>query len=86
MVVPHETYVRLGGSRDERAARYRELFRAELDPGLIDQIRTATNRNYALGSDRFAAEVGAMLGRRVTPGKSGRPPKEAAVESTRELF
>ena len=74
-IVPHDTYLRLGNSRDERQQRYRELFKVELDPGMIDQIRTATNGNYALGSERFAAEVGAMLARRVTPGKSGRPRK-----------
>ncbi|OZA28742.1 MAG: transposase, partial [Hydrogenophilales bacterium 17-64-11] len=33
--------------------------------------------NYALGSPRFAEQMAAALGRRVTPGKSGRPRKES---------
>ena len=62
-------------SQDERlrAESYRELFRYQLDPGLVDQIRAATNGNYALGSPKFSAEVEAALGRRVTRGMAGRP-------------
>ena len=85
-IAAHETYIRLGSSRDERALRYRELFRSELDPGMVDQIRTATNGNYALGSDRFADEIETMLGRRATPGKSGRPRKAVPEEPNRDLF
>ena len=40
---------------------------------LIDQIRVATNSNYALGTERFRLEVEEALGRRVSAGKSGRP-------------
>ena len=32
---------------------YRELFRYELDPGVVDAIRKATNGNFALGDPRF---------------------------------
>jgi hypothetical protein len=49
-----------------RSEAYRELFRYQLDPGLVDQIRAATNGNYALGSPKFSAEVEVALGRRVT--------------------
>jgi putative transposase len=50
-----------------------KLFRYELDPGLVDEIRKATNGNFVLGDSRFAVEIEATLGRRVVPGKSGRP-------------
>ena len=60
-----------------RAEAYRELFWHRLDPGLVDQIRSATNGNYALGSSRFTAEVERVLGRKATRGKPGRP-KQAA--------
>ena len=53
-----------------------KLFRNELNPGMIDEIRQATNGNFALGSERFKKEMALALGRRVTPGKSGRPPKK----------
>lgn len=82
MVCPH---LLLGRDEANRAAAYRELFRYELEPGLVDEIRRATNGNYALGSAAFAAQVVAALGRRSTPGKSGGPSRAAAPESE-ELF
>ncbi|MEA3469018.1 MAG: hypothetical protein U9R57_12470 [Thermodesulfobacteriota bacterium] len=54
---------------------YRELFRYELEAGEIDKIRKATNGNFALGNSRFSEEISDMIGRRVTPGKAGRPRK-----------
>ena len=65
----------LGQTNEKRQAAYRELFRNELRPGIIDEIRRATNGNFALGSERFKKEMALAVGRRVTPGKSGRPPK-----------
>lgn len=73
VVTPHERYNSLGCGEESRLAAYRELFRYELDPGVIDEIRSATNGNYALGSDRFIEQVSEMLGRRVTRGRAGRP-------------
>ncbi len=75
LVVPHEVYLGLGADVACRQAAYRALFRFELEPGVVDQIRAATQGNYALGSPRFAGEAAAALGRRVTPGKPGRPRK-----------
>ncbi len=66
-------YTQLGETADLRASAYRELFRYQLDPGLVDQIRSATNGNYALGNARFASEVEQALGRRAVRGKAGRP-------------
>jgi putative transposase len=58
---------------------FRELFRHELESGEIDKIRKATNGNFALGTDRFHEEVSKMIGRRVFPGKAGRPKKMNAL-------
>lgn len=69
----HPLYTSLGADETERHSAYRELFRYELDPGVIDEIRTATNGNYVLGNSRFQAQIAMALGRRVVPGKSGRP-------------
>lgn len=73
LVKPHPLYRGLGETREAQAAGYRELFRHQLDPGAVDQIRSATNGNYALGSSGFSAEVARALGRRVISGKPGRP-------------
>lgn len=71
----HPLYEALGLDGASRQAAYRELFRYELEPGLVDEIRRATNGNFALGNERFAAQVSAALGRRALPGKPGRPRK-----------
>ena len=85
LVQAHPIYAALGLDAQSRQAAYRELFRYELDTGQVDEIRQATNGNYALGNSSFAEQVTAALGRRATPGKSGRPRKMAEVES-RSLF
>ena len=74
----HSVYLSLGRTGEERQAAYRELFRNELEAGIVDQIRQATNGNFALGNPRFKEEIAAMLGRRVIPGKAGRPRKKTA--------
>nr|WP_319394713.1 hypothetical protein [uncultured Desulfobacter sp.] len=76
LIKPHLLYHELGGTEEDRRSAYRELFRHNLDPGEIDQIRKATNGNFALGAKRFQDEISEMLGRRVIPGKAGRPKKQ----------
>ncbi len=71
----HILYQGLGKDASKRQTTYREFFRNELEPGEIDKIRRATNGNFALGTDRFTEDICEVLGRRVTPGKAGRPKK-----------
>lgn len=85
LIRPHPIYEAMGLDLESRQAAYQELFRHELDLGVVDQIRRATNGNFALGEGRFSAGIAAALGRRVTPGKSGRPRKVVESESG-ELF
>jgi putative transposase len=75
LIEAHTLYHALGADAKSRQAAYRELFRYELDIGLVDEIRRATNSNYALGNDAFAKQISETLGRRVTPGQAGRPRK-----------
>ena len=75
LVKPHPLYEALGPDIDGRQTAYRELFRYELEPGLVNEIRRATNGNFALGNERFAAQVSSALGKRAVRGKSGRPRK-----------
>lgn len=84
-IKPHLAYQRLGSDQAGRTTAYRALFREQLAPSMADEIRNATNGNYALGSERFTREVAAALGRRVTPGKSGRPKRQPDRE-TADLF
>jgi putative transposase len=85
VITPQTLYLALGSDALDRQVAYRELFRYELEPGTVDEIRQATNGNYALGDGRFAAEVERMLGRRVTRGKPGRPFKAPPPPSA-DLF
>ncbi|MDR9501337.1 MAG: hypothetical protein RI601_06035, partial [Desulfurivibrionaceae bacterium] len=78
LLSPHPVYLSTGRTSEERQASYQELFRQEMDPGVIDQIRRATNGNFSLGNPRFTEEIAIIFGRRVTPGKAGRPCKQAA--------
>lgn len=86
LVQPHAVFTALGADTLIRAERYRGLFQHALEPGELDQIRAATNGNYALGNDRFAAQLASALSRRVTPGRAGRPPKHPDVPPSRDLF
>ena len=81
LVRPHSLYEALGRDAASCQAAYRELVRYELEPGLVDEIRRATNGNYALGNERFAKEVALALGRCATPGTPGRPRQAPEPES-----
>ena len=85
LIEPHSLYLALGADPSARQAAYRELFRYELEPGLVDAIRQATNGNFALGDARFGVEIALTIGKRAMPGKSGRPRKQDDLMSG-ELF
>jgi putative transposase len=65
LVTPHDGYVALGETPEQRAAAYRRLFQFELDEEDLKEIRSAANGGFALGNQRFKDEISAMLGRRV---------------------
>ncbi|MDX9963382.1 transposase [Desulfobacter postgatei] len=73
LITPHILYQSLGETNDQKQSIYRELFGYGLGPDEIDQIRKATNGNFALGAKGFQDEISRMIGRRAFPGKSGRP-------------
>jgi putative transposase len=84
LLTHHPLYLGLGKTGRERQAVYRQLCGNQLGLKVIDEIRQATNGNYALGNDRFKKEIASALGRRVTPGKSGRPRKKLKNELERK--
>ncbi|MCM8594476.1 transposase [Accumulibacter sp.] len=75
LLTPHETYLALGADGPNRRSAYRELFRDELGAAIVDEIRKATNGNYALGDASFTNEIVRATGHRATPGTPGRPRK-----------
>ncbi|HEU4777982.1 MAG TPA: transposase [Telluria sp.] len=75
LVRPHALYDALGEDDAQRQSAYRALFAHELRSELVEQIRRATNGNYALGNALFTTQLNKTLGRAVTPSKGGRPRK-----------
>jgi putative transposase len=78
LLVPHDVYHGLGRSHSSRCAAYRELLASDLDPAVVDELRSATNANVALGSARFHSEVEKAVGRPARRGTAGRPRKRPA--------
>ena len=72
-ISPHAVYSELGSGTAQRAEAYRSIFKDRLPSVLIEQIRSSTNGNYVLGDQKFASEIAEILGKRVSPGASGRP-------------
>lgn len=77
LVIPHPEYLRLGTTGVERRRAYQELFGFTLQPERVEEIRSATNGNFALGNERFRREVSIAVGRRAERGRPGRPSRQA---------
>ena len=77
---PHDVYLRLGRAQRERLVCYRALFTGHLDDAVLGDIRAATQKGLALGSDRFKKQVAALTGRRVTPRKRGPRKRDAGAK------
>ncbi len=77
LVTEHPLYRALGNSLDARRSAYRALFRTAIDLETLEDIREATNKAWALGSERFKTEVAGLSGRRAEPLPRGRPKSEA---------
>jgi putative transposase len=79
LLTRHAQYLALGSTDEARREGYRQLFRSELHPEVVQEIRDATNGNFALGGERFKRQVETMLGRRVSRGQRGRPRKAESL-------
>lgn len=67
LITPHPEYERLGSPGNERQTAYRALFEAHIDTKTLAEIRHATQKGWALGSDRFKDEIECLLQRRTRP-------------------
>ena len=79
LVSPHETYLRIDSDTPQRLTAYRSLVMGDIDEREIEAIRTYIQRQRALGSDRFQAQIEQQLQRRAGLGKPGRPRKVGKV-------
>lgn len=79
LLTRHKLYQRLGADEAGRCDAYRDLFTDPLTPAQLDEIRTAVNGGFALGTREFVEAVERALKRRAKPGVNGRPKKRTAV-------
>lgn len=70
---PHSLYLALSNIPQERQAKYRDLFKHQVEGELLEEIRQEVNKGMALGNARFKADIERLTGRRMTTNKSGRP-------------
>jgi putative transposase len=73
LITPQGEYLQLARHDSGRREAYRALFKAHFEAATANEIRNATNGNFALGSGRFQKQIEEALGQRAQRGRSGRP-------------
>lgn len=81
-LVAHATYWACGNTPFDRQANYQNRLREFLSAAQRQQIESALEGQWALGSADYLESVGRVASRRVSPGKRGRPKK---VQSNTDL-
>jgi putative transposase len=78
LVTAHAMYQALGKTKPTRLEAYKALFKAHLDKGVLDDIRSAWQTGTPLGNDFFRQKIEAKLKCKVGQARRGRPhkPKE----------
>jgi putative transposase len=79
VVTPHAAVLGLASDATQRQCVYRALVMETVDPGEVEAIRLHIQRQHVYGTERFRANIEAMLGRSAGPQKIGRPRKSAAT-------
>lgn len=79
LVTPHETYWQMAARPEQRRALYRELMSQSIADEDLAAIRLYVQRQRALGSSKFQAQIERQLRRRAGLGKPGRPRKEKVL-------
>ncbi|MCW9088534.1 MAG: transposase [Gammaproteobacteria bacterium] len=75
LITPHALYLALGKTLPTRLTAYKALFKAHLDKGVLDDIRSAWQTGTPLGNDFFRQKIEAKLKCRVGQARRGRPRK-----------
>ena len=75
LVKPHALYLALSRSKPARLEAYKALFKAHLDKGVLDEIRSAWQTGTPLGNDYFRQKIEAKLKCKVGQARRGRPEK-----------
>ena len=74
-LTPHEEYLRLGATTDERTYTYRELFRYQLSEEDLHLMRKAAHYCQPIGDSHFCVQIEEKYGIKTGQMKRGRPRK-----------
>jgi putative transposase len=85
IITQHAEYRGLGGSAPARLAAYRLLFKDRIPERELAAIRTATNKGWVLGNDRFKRRMEKQAARRVEPAPRGGDRKSADFKAARKI-
>ncbi|MCP5148395.1 MAG: transposase [Pseudomonadales bacterium] len=64
LLTPHDLYLGLGHCALERQHNYKALFESETAVEILDELRRATNRAWAFGSEEFKFRISSGVNRR----------------------
>jgi REP-associated tyrosine transposase len=80
LVTPHPMYKALARSKPTRLEAYKALFKAHLDKGVLNDIRSAWQTGTPLGNDHFRQKIEDKLKCKVGQARRGRPVKPKSDE------
>lgn len=86
LVVHHHLYQTLGKADAQRQKAYRSLFRARIPSRTLDEIRSATNKAWVLGSDYFKDRIESKLNRPTRPSQRGGDRKSKAYHEQLKII
>jgi putative transposase len=72
-LTPHEEYLRLGKTVEERCHAYRELFKYQLSDQELHDFRKAAYYCQPVGDDRFREQIETQYGLKLGQMARGRP-------------
>ena len=72
-IKPHPQYLKIARSAAARLSGYRALFKAAIGKSDLAQIRDCTHKGWALGGDKFKAEIETRAQRQASSKGVGRP-------------
>ncbi|MFC3150878.1 transposase [Litoribrevibacter euphylliae] len=85
LLTPHPCYLQLGHTPAAQQQRYRSLFTHQIPNWTIDQINTATNKEWVLGNHRFKDYIEQQTGRQTEPKPKGGDRRSANWQRSQEL-
>lgn len=67
LVTPHDLYTKLAATPNKRRKKYSDLFAHNISQTSLDEIRSATNKAWVIGSDSFKEKIEKLTERQSAP-------------------